>query len=238
MAPEDAAGQPWLSVVVPAFNEEANLERAVRSLLDELEGRSHPYEIVIVDDGSTDRTGEVASGLADRHPAVSALQQENQGIGGAFRSGLLASRGEYILLWPADMVCREGDLEVYLAASGRADVIVGCRRRRVGYNPLMRFNAALYPYLVRILFGLALTDVNWICLYRASLLRAIDISCQGIPMLAEILVKIRDRGGSFLEVESEMRARQGGAASAARPRVMIATLLGLLRFWWRWRRGA
>jgi hypothetical protein len=86
---------------------------------------------------------------------------------------------------------------------GKASVIVGCRRRREGYNPLMLMNAWLYPRIVFGLFGLRLSDVNWICLYNGPMLRDIRLTQSGIPMLTEILVRLRDRGATFLEVDVE-----------------------------------
>jgi hypothetical protein len=121
---------------------------------------------------------------------------------------------------------------------GRADVLVGCRLRREGYNPLMRFNAWLYPWLVRALFGLRLRDVNWICVYRRDLVEQVVVTQRGIPMLTEILVKLRDLGASFLEVDCRMQPRRVGVPSASRFRVMWRTLTGLLQFWRQYRRPA
>jgi glycosyltransferase involved in cell wall biosynthesis len=223
-----------LSVVVPAWNEEALLERTVRSLALSLSQVAKDAEVVIVDDGSRDRTPALADALAKELPRVRALHQENQGIGGAFRTGMLAAEGEYVVLWPADMLAAPGDLEPYVSSFGKADVVVGVRRRREGYNVLMRANAWLYPKLVAFFFGLRLRDVNWICAYRRARLLEVPLTRRGIAMLAEILIGIRDRGGTFVEVEVAMKPREGGVASASRFRVMrrtLADLLGLAREW-------
>jgi hypothetical protein len=127
------------------------------------------------------------------------------------------------------------DLGPYIRCLGGASVIVGCRRRRKGYNSLMLMNAWLYPRIVFGLFGLRLRDVNWICLYDGPMLRDVRITQSGIPMLTEILVRLRDRGATFLEVDVEMTARASGVPSAARLQVMYNTLLGLLRLWSTWR---
>jgi hypothetical protein len=101
--------------------------------------------------------------------------------------------------------------------------------RREGYNPLMRFNSWLYVRLVHALFGLRLRDVNWICVYPRKLLETIEIKHRGIPMLVEILVKLRDLGATFREVDCRMQERTVGKASASRFRTMWHTLLGLLK---------
>ena len=232
----NSSGAPALSVIVPAFNEERLLEASIRSLRATLDEIRVPAEIIVVDDGSTDRTGAIADTLAENLPEVRACRQANQGIGGAFLAGSRLARGEYLMLWPADMPAAPGDFAPFVAEFGHADVIVGCRSRRVGYNPLMRLNAWIYPRLVALLFGLRLRDVNWIHAYRRSAFMGIRLGQTGIPMLAEALVRLRDAGATFAEVDVVMKARLHGVPSASRPRVMWRTLAGLLSFWQTWRR--
>ena len=223
-----------LSVVVPAFNEEAQLDDAIRGLRRSLDGLRLPAEIILVNDGSRDGTAAIADRLARELPGITVCHQENQGIGGAFRTGAARASGEYLMLWPADMPATTADLAVYAAQFGRADVVVGCRRRRVGYNPLMLFNAWLYPRLVAALFGLPLRDVNWIHAYRRERFLKIRLTQRGIPMLAETLVRLRDAGATFVEVDVEMKPRLGGVPSASRWRVMHRTLTGLFSLWRTW----
>lgn len=231
-----APAAPALSVVLPAYNEEALLADCVRRLHSSLAALGVPAEIVIVDDGSRDRTPEIADALAAELPGVVAVHQANQGIGGAFRTGTQRARGTYLILWPADMPAEPADLAPYTARFGAADVIVGVRRARLGYNPLMRLNAWIYPRLARALFGLRLRDVNWIHAYRLELFRRVTLTQRGIPMLVEALVRLRDLGATIVEVDVAMKARLGGVPSASRLRVMWRTLTGLLAFWRLWRR--
>lgn len=225
---------PLLSVVVPAFNEQALLASTVRQMRESLRKTEVEAEIIIVNDGSRDQTAEQADALAaESGGMIRALHQPNQGIGGAFRTGARAARGDYVMLWPADMPATPETLAPYVQNLGRADVIVGCRDQRVGYNPLMRFNAWLYPKLVSRLFGLQLRDVNWIHAYRRDAFLRLQLTERGIPMMAETLVRLRDAGESFREIDVEMVARPG-RGSASRVKVMWRTLTGLLRFWRTW----
>lgn len=224
-----------LTVVVPAFNEEALLAGTIRGLRAALAELRVGAEIVIVNDGSRDRTGAIADELAAVVADLVVCHQQNQGLGGALRTGISQARGDYVLTWPADMPVDAGDLAPFTAQLGTADVLVGVRSRRAGYNPLMRFNSWLYPQLVAVLFGLRLHDVNWIHLYRTALIRQVTLTQRGIPMLVEALVRLRDLGATFLEVPSEMKPRTAGVASASRIRIMARTLRGLLQFWWQWR---
>ncbi|HTL67698.1 MAG TPA: glycosyltransferase family 2 protein [Lacunisphaera sp.] len=224
-----------LSVVLPAFNEEALLEGGVRQLHGALATLGVPAQIIIVNDGSRDGTAAIADRLAAGLPGVAAVHQANQGIGGAFRTGVQRAVGDYLILWPADMPAAAADLAPYTSQFGRADVIVGVRRSRRGYNPLMRFNAWLYPKLVALLFGLRLRDVNWIHAYRRELFTRVTLTQRGIPMLVEALVRLRDLGATFVEVDVDMKPRLGGVASASRFKVMWRTLTGLFAFWRLWR---
>lgn len=224
-----------VSIVVPAYNEQESLPETVRSLCDSLWASNvSSYSLIIVNDGSTDKTPRIADDLAAGNTRIKALHQSNKGIGGALQAGFTAAEYPYTLIWPADMHCTVDDLIPFISAAGKADVVVGCRKQRVAYNTVMRFNAWLYPLLVRLLFGLKLKDVNWICMYRTHLLRNIEITQNGIPMLTEILVRIRDEGGTFREVDVAMKPRKTGTPSAARFRVMWRTAVGLLRFWRIW----
>lgn len=225
-----------VTLVVPAYNEEKLLAPLVESLITSLEALELTYEVIIVNDGSRDGTPKIADRLAARFTEVSVVHQENKGIGGALKAGIDRAAHEYLMLWPADMPGDLVELRPYLSQIGEADVIVGCRTHRPGYHWLMRFNAWLYPRLVRMLFGLRLRDVNWIHMYRTRLIKRIHLSQSGIPMLAEILVKIRDLGGTFREIDVEMRQREVGVPSARRLSVMWSTLTGLCSAWVHWRR--
>jgi glycosyltransferase involved in cell wall biosynthesis len=232
----DDNAAPALSVIVPAYNEEALLDASIRSLRSALDLSQTAAEIIIVDDGSRDRTGAIADALAKDLSGVRVVHQANQGIGGAFRTGVESASGNYLMLWPVDMPATSGDLAPYIAQFGRADVIVGCRQRRIGYNPLMLVNAWIYPRLVGLLFGLKVRDVNWIHAYRRSVFLGIHLTQRGISMLAEALVRLRDAGATFAEVDVVMKERVGGVASASRIVVMRRTLTGLFSFWRTWRR--
>ena len=231
------AGLPFpLTIVVPAFNEEALLADTVRGLRNAVAALRLRAEIIIVNDGSRDRTGAIADELAANDPDLKVCHQANQGLGGALRTGIAAARGEYVLTWPADMPVEAEDLAPFTARLGTADVLVGVRSRRAGYGPLMRLNSWIYPRIVASLFDLRLRDVNWIHLYRTALIRQVSLTQRGIPMLVEALVRLRDRGATFAEVPSEMKPRTAGVASASRFKVMRRTIVGLLRFWREWRR--
>jgi dolichol-phosphate mannosyltransferase len=123
--------QPRLSFIIPAYNEEALLADTVQQLHRVLAQLQQPSEIVIVNDGSVDRTGSIADTLSASLDQVRTVHQTNQGIGGAFRAGASRAAGDYLMLWPADMRPEAPDLTPYLSALGQA-VREGELRRAFG----------------------------------------------------------------------------------------------------------
>ena len=228
-----------ITLILPAFNEEQLLAQTVAVLQKSLRTFAIPFEIIIVDDGSGDRTAEIASELAARNPGEVVLERhaENRGIGAAMKTGFARAKYPFLLDAAADTPFKPEDLRPYLRVLGQADTIVGVRRGRTGYSALMRLNSWLYSRLARLCFGLNLRDVNWTSVCRADMIRRIEILESGIPMTLEMLVKLRDLGGTFFEVEVTQFERTGGVASASRFRAMWRTGVGFLRVWKRWRRS-
>lgn len=220
-----------MSVVIPVYNEESLIYDCcvkLNSILNELDVK---FEIILVDDGSTDNSWSEILKLSNDLFGVKILKQNNMGIGGAFKSGINLCSGEYIILWPVDMILKKDVFLNYLNFFGKADIIVGYRDKRIGYNFLMKFNSKLYNIIVKFLFGLELKDVNWISVYKSSYMKSTKFMQSGIPMLTEILVKAKIKGLRFQEVKCQMQPRETGKASASKFSVMIKTLLNLLFLW-------
>lgn len=126
-----AALTPQLSIVIPAMNEERRLPRTLERVVEYLRGRSETWEVIVVDDGSRDRTADIVEELARslNEPRLSVLRlPKNQGKGGAQRSGVARSRGDRVLLMDADLATPIEELEPLWKAMDRgADVAIGSR---------------------------------------------------------------------------------------------------------------
>lgn len=119
---------PALSVILPAFNEERRLENGLRQVVDCLSGFGRPFEVLVVDDGSRDRTDRIAEQWARSVPSIRLLRlRENRGKGAAVRTGVAASEGDWLLVTDVDLSTPIQELAVLQEASGRADVVVGSR---------------------------------------------------------------------------------------------------------------
>ncbi len=209
-----------LSVVMPVFNEEQGLEKALARTVSALEALGIVHEVVIVDDASRDQTLVLARQLALRYRRVSVVSHQfNQGIGRAFRTGIEKAVLDYVILIPADNPPSADDLQPFLEPMEQYDIIAGVRERREGYTPLLALLSFTYNRVfIPLLFQLNLKDVNWIQAYRRKIFTdgGIRIEHAGIFFFVEVLVKARRRGFSVIEVPSRMHKRLYGRPTISR----------------------
>ena len=229
-----------LSYFFPAHNEEANLEGLVAEALETLPSIAETFEIIAVDDGSKDRTGEIADRLAAEHPDVVRVVHHavNRGYGGALRSGFEASRYELLAFTDGDRQFRIADLArltARLAEPDEPDVVAGFRIKRA--DPMIRIvYARTYKLANRIFFGLRVRDVDCACkLFRREALEGVRVESGGAFFSAELLIKVDEQGRSIVEVGVPHFARTAGSPTGARPSVIwraVKDFWGLrLRLW-------
>lgn len=182
-----------LSVVLPAYNEEPNIRGVVSQALEVLPGLAREFEIVVVDDGSSDGTAEVAQELVDaHHPRVRLVRHErNEGYGAALRTGFSRAGFDYVFYTDADQQFDISELEFLLPMLREYDVVVGFRVYR--YDSAARLAAStIYNWLVRILFRVQVRDVD--CsfkLFRREVLDKITIECTDFFVDTELVAKVR-----------------------------------------------
>ena len=228
-----------LSYFFPAHNEEANLEGLVDEALAVLPTLADTFEIIAVNDGSKDRTREIADALAARHPDVvrAVHHPTNYGYGAALRSGFGASRYELIAFTDGDRqfkVADLGRLTARLAGADHPDVVVGFRIKRA--DPLVRtLYARAYRLANRLFFGLEVTDVDCAAkLFRREALADIHVESAGAFFSAELMIKLHSSGRSVVEVGIPHYPRTAGSATGAKPSVILRAV----RDFWRLRLNA
>jgi glycosyltransferase involved in cell wall biosynthesis len=221
-----------LSYFFPAHNEAENIEPLVAEALEVLPALARRFEIIAIDDGSRDGTAELADRLAVRHPGQVRVVHHatNQGYGAALRSGFGASRYGLVAFTDGDRQFRLADLralleraELPVSATDLAtpDTVVGYRLKRA--DPAIRLAyARVYRICLRLLFGLAVRDVDCACkLFRRGALDGVRLESGGAFLSAELLIKLRARGRTVVEVGVPHYARTAGTASGANPRVVM-----------------
>lgn len=222
-----------LSIVVPAHNEESYLRAAATTILEGLRRREDPFEILIVENGSVDRTAAIAAELEAAAPEVRRLQLPVADYGRALRAGFLAARGELVVNFDVDFVDLGFlDQAVALARESGVAIVVGSKRgpgaedgRAVGRRAV----TGVFSALLRYGFGLRVSDTHGLKLLRRGAVAPIVAACRsGADIFDTELVLRAERAGLPIQ---EIPVR---VAEQRPPRTPIATriprtLLGLVR---------
>ena len=218
-----------LSAVLPAYNEEENIAQAVESLRKVLLARARPFEIIVVDDGSTDRTGEIADELADRHPTVRAIHHEtNRGYGAALRSGFAAATHPLVFYTDSDNQFQVDQIDRLLERIDDADIVTGFRVHRQD-NWRRRFMAWGYRRFVHTVFGIRARDVDCAFkLYRRYVFDKVLIQSDHYFVDGEVLAKAAFVGYLIDEVGVTHLPRRAG-----RTKVHLRDAVCTLREAWR-----
>ncbi len=199
---------PALSVVVPFFNEEENLEPLVAELVAALAALETSFEILLVDDGSTDNGLKVAVAIATRERAVRIIRQPARlGQSAALATGFARARAEVVVTLDADLQNDPADLRRLLAALDRGDVVSGIRvERRDSW--VRRVSSRVANWARRALLDDGVTDVGCsLKAYRAEYLRGVAVF-DGMHRFLPALLKVR--GARIVEVPVNHRPRERG----------------------------
>ncbi|MBI2846909.1 MAG: glycosyltransferase family 2 protein [Chloroflexi bacterium] len=144
----------FLSIVIPAYNEEKRILPTLQSIMDYLEKQAYPWEVIVVDDGSIDTTAELVEEFASNHKGVHLIRNPHRGKGYAVKTGMLAARGEYRFLCDADLSMPIEQLSRFIAL-GEHDVAIGSREvagaRRIEEPAYRHIMGRVFNWLVRLL---------------------------------------------------------------------------------------
>jgi dolichol-phosphate mannosyltransferase len=221
-----------LSVVLPAFNEEASLPTALEQCR-RLGERLSPIEVIVVDDGSSDRTVEVFSQAAEGDPRLRIVRHEhNLGYGKALRSGFAAAAGEFVFYTDADNQFDITELAEHWGLLESLDMLVGYRVYR--YDPFPRLVASwAYNRLVRILFRVRVRDID--CSFkvmRRQRLDSIVLLSEDFFIDTELVARARKWNWRIAEVGVRHFPRRAGKTTV-RPSDVPRTLRVVLKMWFR-----
>jgi glycosyltransferase involved in cell wall biosynthesis len=232
--------RPGLSVIMPALNEELNIERAVGRMVRALEQCVPAFEIIVIDDGSTDRTAEIADRLAAEDSRIRALHNErNLNYGMTLARGLAAARFEWIVHDGMDLPLAPEDIATFVAQFADADVLVARRIDRAAHSPWRQLTSWTNNRLLRTLFRPRTADLNFVQFYRRSVVQAVRLhSTSPAFVTPELILRAERTGKRVREITVEFRRREAGTAHFGKPKDILWTLGDMLRFRLRtWLRG-
>jgi glycosyltransferase involved in cell wall biosynthesis len=237
-APVGRDGKPLsLSLFFPAYYDEANIPKVVESALRVVgELGIDDYEVIIVEDGSPDRTGEVADELAARHPRVRVVHHpENLGYGMALRTGFREAAKDYVFYTDGDNQFDLAELKKFVALTPYTDIVSGFRVKKQ-YSTYRKLTSFVYNLILRILFDINDRDVDCAFkLYPTTLFRRVELTSRDAFIDAEIAIKARLLGYVSTEVGVRHLPRMDGISTGARPSVIFRTLLEIYRYYRRYR---
>jgi len=232
--------RPTISIFFPMYNEEANIHASVAAAHAVLSEVSSCYEIIIVDDGSSDRTGQIADELAAADTRVRCIHHgTNRGLGAAIRSGLAASRHEVVVYTDGDLPCDLNYIKQALPLLEEADIVIGYRTAKRRETLLRTIYTRVYNFLIRRLFGIRVRDVNFAFkVFRRRAVDVLQLRSEGSFIDAEILAEAVRQGLRIAEIPVVYTPRTAGVSTLARPAVIVGIFGEMYRYWRRVRRSA
>ncbi len=226
-----------VSAILPAHNEEAAIASTVKSVLGALAGWMADFEVIVVDDGSQDRTGTVLDVIAGENPRLRVIHHPvNQGYGAALVSGFEASRKDFVFFMDSDGQFDIRDLERFFPLLHEYDAVLGYRIKRQD-TWMRKVNAWGWKQLVRRVFGVRVRDVDCAFkIYSGKFFREQRLETRGAMINTEILYKLKRAGYTYTEIGVHHLPRNGGKATGAKPIVILRAFRELFTYARKWRR--
>jgi Glycosyl transferase family 2 len=236
ISPETRATLGSFTLVLPAHNEAENIEPVIRRALNVLAGCFDVFEIIVVDDGSRDSTGEIIDRLSREDARIRPIHHpRNRGYGGALTSGFEASTGDHVMFMDADRQFDIADLERLYPFIPSHEIVAGFRMQRQD-DVHRRVFAEIFNLIVRVLFGVHLRDID--CAFKVfdgNLIRSLELSSPGALINTEIQAKARRQGAGLQQVGVRHFPRIAGQSTGGNPRVIARAMKETIVLWWRMR---
>lgn len=222
-----------LSVFFPAYNEEENIEETVRSAKKILNDVAQEWEILIINDGSTDKTGKIAQSLAREDKRIRVITHSpNRGYGGALKSGFSNSRFPWVCFTDSDGQFHFSEIKRFLPHTKEADLILGFRLKRA--DPFIRrAYTAVWALIPRLVWGLKVKDYS--CGFKLIKKQVFDevqplVGEEKVTQI-ELLIKAKKEGFRFAEVGVQHFPRKYGKQSGANLKVVLKSISDLYKLW-------
>lgn len=216
---------PHISFIIPAYNEEGHLRVTTEESIKVLNDVCPDFEIIIIDDGSTDRTGVIAANLKQIYPGLKVLHNDvNRGFGYTCRRGILEARGRFIGWVSADTTWDAVGLKEAVKALGQTDIITAYYTNTQERSYLRRFISRSFTIFLNLVFGLKMEYYNGGCFHRADLIKPLKLKSAGLTLWAEALVRLLKEGYTCRQIGMYNPPRKQGRCKAFHVRNIWGTV--------------
>lgn len=220
-----------ISIVIPAFNEEKNLDNVVAKISSIAPKYTNKYEIIIVNDGSIDRTGAIAKKISRKNKNVRLIEnKENKGLGFSFLRGARDARYEYVMLHFGDDDCPPASLSAVLSQLGKADIVIAYYTNFHLTKSWFRHILSIsYTHLINYITGYTLHYYNGMSIHKTEHIKKMKDISPGLEAQAHMILNSLDKGVSFIEVAVINQERTEGVSSALRINSIINVVSWVLK---------
>ena len=222
---------PSLSFVLPMFNESENIRTTIQEIKSLAQEITDAYEIIVVDDASTDGCGDIVEDMAhqDNHVRFFRLLR-NTKFGGALSEGLRRVVYDYAMYMDSDMPVSAEDIKKSLLFIAHADIVTAYSTIRKGDTLKRKIMSSVYNFMVRTLFGIDIKDINsGYKIIRGDFLKKIKLISNSPFVDVELFLYAKRHNLKIHQYPLIFRSRSGGTSHIARPSVVLATLIDMFR---------
>jgi dolichol-phosphate mannosyltransferase len=222
---------PSISVIMPALNEEENIQRAANDVLGSFESSGIDGELVLVNDGSSDNTGTIIAELVSKHERLIKVvtHETPEGIGASFWDGVRHASKEAVVMLPGDGENIASEILKYLPLMEYVDIIVPYVANKNIRGQSRNFISKVFLFAINFSFGLSLNYTNGTVVYRRSVFSEINCVEKGFFYQVEALVKAIRKGYLFAEVPYFLSTRSSGKSNALSTRSLIRVITAYFR---------
>lgn len=214
-----------ISFVIPMYNEAVNIADTVDRIAGLADKLTDDYEIIIVDDASTDSSADIVDGIAAGDPRVKLIRlKKNTKFGGALAEGLRNVSKDIVVYTDSDLPVKEEDVKKGLAMLDKADVVTGCSMVIKDMTIKRIIMSKVYNFLVQLLFGLNIKDINsGFKIYKAKVIKGLKL-ISGSPFVdVEIFFEAKKRGFKIEQFGLIFELRTKGVSTISRFNVVART---------------
>lgn len=220
-----------LSFIIPAYNDAQTIETVLKRTIDVGNRLGVSYDVFVVNDKSTDTTGQILEHVTRRNPNIRVITHtKNAGYGRTIKELYQKADNTWLFSLPGDYQIEPGELVTLWGHRYEADMIIGWRSKR-NDNPRRLRQSKIYNTILTFLFGLSIHDVNSVRLMRTSIMQSVRLTSSSAFVDAELVIRAGRAGFRIIEIPIAHRARAGMGASGGKLTTIIPTIRDMIRFW-------